>query len=117
MCKCICSKHLSFNAQSLKTINYYYLFFKFQADGSLCIFIIDISISNGQPHWLLRALNNLECSEKPLSGMKYSVFTVQAVPLESKADVSTILNPEHIFSKSFFVFVPEVAAIIYPMIL
>ncbi|XP_034239575.1 uncharacterized protein LOC117644329 isoform X2 [Thrips palmi] len=56
------------------------------ADGSLCIFIIDTSISNGQPHWLLRALSNLASTERPLSGMKYSVFTLQDAPLESKAE-------------------------------
>lgn len=56
------------------------------ADGSLCIFIIDTSISNGEPHWLPKALHNLANTGKPLSLMKYSVFTVQAVPLEPRVD-------------------------------
>lgn len=61
--------------------------------GSLCVFLVDTSIISGN-HWLHRALSTMKSSEKPLSGMKYTVFMFQSSPLV-KSNVDAIDQSLH----------------------
>ncbi|XP_026284880.1 uncharacterized protein LOC113210904 isoform X1 [Frankliniella occidentalis] len=51
-------------------------------DGSLCIFLTDISDLNGEKHWLHKSISCLTSGDgdKPLTGMKYTVFIFQSFP-------------------------------------
>ncbi|KAK3919205.1 S-adenosyl-L-methionine-dependent tRNA 4-demethylwyosine synthase TYW1 [Frankliniella fusca] len=49
-------------------------------DGSLCIFLTDVSNLKEDKHWLQNSIFSLTNGEKPLIGMKYSVFMFQKFP-------------------------------------
>ncbi|XP_052125154.1 uncharacterized protein LOC113210904 isoform X2 [Frankliniella occidentalis] len=65
-------------------------------DGSLCIFLTDISDLNGEKHWLHKSISCLTSGDgdKPLTGMKYTVFIFQSFPSDrSKVEVQRWNTP------------------------